>query len=164
MMHKVVINTCYGGFGLSVKATAELFRRKHDAPLYFYKEIEHEWFHDPHSTYKKVSIEEADTILTQDFGEEFVLPQDHFGYELSDEQREIREQFNNAFIWDHMLIESRHDADLIAVVEQLGEEANGLCSELTIVEIEGSKYRVDEYDGNESIHTPETDAELYTSI
>jgi hypothetical protein len=63
-----------------------------------------------------------------------------------------------------MLIESRHDADLIAVVEQLGEEANGLCSELTIVEIEGSKYRVDEYDGNESIHTPETDAELYTSI
>lgn len=163
-MNRVVINTCYGGFGLSVKATAELFRRKHGAPLYFYKEIEHEYFQNPHSTYKKVSIEDADIILTQDFGEEFVLPQNHFGYELSDAQKEIREQFNNAFIWDHMLIESRHDADLISVVEELGEEADGMCAKLTIVEIEGSKYRIDEYDGYESIHTPETDAELYTSI
>lgn len=50
----------------------------------------------------------------------------------------------------------RHDKRLIEVVETLGEErASGSCSELAIVEISTPCYRIDEYDGMESVETPE---------
>lgn len=50
----------------------------------------------------------------------------------------------------------RHDKRLIDVVEVLGEErASGDCSELVIVEINTPCYRIDEYDGMESVETPE---------
>jgi hypothetical protein len=48
----------------------------------------------------------------------------------------------------------RIDPILIQVVEELGEEANGMCAKLVIEEIEkGTRYRIDEYDGMESIET-----------
>ena len=50
----------------------------------------------------------------------------------------------------------RTDKVLVRVVEELGEEANGSCSQLSIVELpDGSKYRINEYDGRESIETPD---------
>lgn len=48
----------------------------------------------------------------------------------------------------------RHDPIIVQVVEQLGEEANGICADLRIAEVEGA-YRIDEYDGNESVETPD---------
>ena len=44
----------------------------------------------------------------------------------------------------------RHDKELVEVVEELGEEANGMCAKLTITEVE-SRYRVEEYDGMETV-------------
>lgn len=49
----------------------------------------------------------------------------------------------------------RHHKDLVAVVEALGAEANGFCASLEICEIGGNQYRIDEYDGVESVATPE---------
>lgn len=43
----------------------------------------------------------------------------------------------------------RHDPDLIKVVEELGDEANGPCAKLQIEDIPG--YEIHEYDGFESI-------------
>lgn len=51
---------------------------------------------------------------------------------------------------------SRHDPRLVQVVEEFGEEANGSFSDLQIAEVEGNKYIVDEYDGNETVQTPES--------
>ena len=48
----------------------------------------------------------------------------------------------------------RHDPDLIAVVEELGERANGDFAELVIVLISGNEYNIDVYDGSESVYTP----------
>lgn len=48
---------------------------------------------------------------------------------------------------------SRHDPRLIQVIEELGDEANGMCAKLCIEEIEGERYRISEYDGNESVKT-----------
>lgn len=48
----------------------------------------------------------------------------------------------------------RHDATLVKVVEELGEKANGDCASLRICELpDGTEYRIDEYDGSESVET-----------
>lgn len=47
---------------------------------------------------------------------------------------------------------SRSDEDLIRVIEELGEEANGNFSELKIVEIpDDIKFTIEDYDGKEHI-------------
>ena len=50
----------------------------------------------------------------------------------------------------------RHHPLLVECVETLGEAANGRFANLKVVTIEGSKYIVEEYDGFESVRTPET--------
>jgi hypothetical protein len=51
---------------------------------------------------------------------------------------------------------ARHDPDLVAVVEMLGERANGDYAKLAICEIpDGARYRIDEYDGAESVMMPD---------
>lgn len=49
--------------------------------------------------------------------------------------------------------ENRMHPDLIALIETLGDKANGLFSELKIVEIpDGIEFSIEEYDGREEIH------------
>lgn len=50
----------------------------------------------------------------------------------------------------------RHHPLLVQAVEKFQKEANGLLSSLKIVEIEGNIYRIDEYDGWETVQTPDT--------
>lgn len=46
----------------------------------------------------------------------------------------------------------RHDKLLIECVETLGSKlASGYCANLQIAVINGNKYRIDEYDGNETV-------------
>ena len=45
----------------------------------------------------------------------------------------------------------RHDSDLVKCVEVLGDKANGECAKLKIYELSGSIYRINEYDGNETV-------------
>jgi len=48
----------------------------------------------------------------------------------------------------------RTDPALVQVVEELGEKASGRFAHLVIHELpEGTRYRIEEYDGNESIET-----------
>jgi hypothetical protein len=50
----------------------------------------------------------------------------------------------------------RTDPTLIAVIEELGKAANGRFARLKIHELpSGTKYRIDEYDGNERVMTPD---------
>lgn len=51
----------------------------------------------------------------------------------------------------------RHDPILIQVVEELGEKANGQCAKLRIEETDSRMYRIDEYDGYESVATSYAD-------
>lgn len=50
---------------------------------------------------------------------------------------------------------ARHDPLLVAVVEQLGEKANGDWAKLAIYEIKGKLYRIKEYDGCEEVIEPD---------
>lgn len=122
---KIVINTCYGGFGLSDAATkryAELNGIK------LYKEdqgyITH-FFTVPVEEYKKI---DAECKLARNYDK------------------------INAIYYTLRNVE-RTDNYLIQVIEELGEAANGSCAKLKIIDIpDGVEWDIDEYDGYESIH------------
>lgn len=50
----------------------------------------------------------------------------------------------------------RHDADLVAVVEEMGRASWGPFARLSVASVAGNRYRIKEYDGLESIETPKT--------
>lgn len=87
------------------------------------------------------------------------------GFDLSDEAwRKLAtrrglsiEEAKDQYIYLGSKIDgSRSCPHLIAVVEKLGDKANGPGSELEIVELEDEygRYAIDEYDGAESALTP----------
>lgn len=46
----------------------------------------------------------------------------------------------------------RDDKDLVAIVEEMGEAANGNCADLNVVEIpDGISWQIEEYDGYEHV-------------
>ena len=48
----------------------------------------------------------------------------------------------------------RHDPILVQVVEELGKKANGKYSDLKIFETSSNQYRIEDYDGSESVQIP----------
>lgn len=137
-MHKIVINKCFGGYGLSPLAVYEICKRK-GLDCYIYVEST-----TVRGTYIKVSPSSKELkgynwyAFNRDFGN--VMNFDDTSYNE-----------------DLIELESlpRHDKDLVAVVEELGDKVNGYCAELGVVEINSNLYRITEYDGAESIETPE---------
>lgn len=92
-----------------------------------------------------------------------VLNKCYGGFGLSDKALELickrKGIYGPLFHWQL----KRDDEDLIAVVEELGTEAEGHRAELIILEFdEGVEYNISEYDGSESIeyYVPVTMEEL----
>ena len=145
---KIVINNCFGGFGLSasgVKRYAELIGKK----AYFFD-------NDFGKKYKPITLEEADNKIlgyssfTVPNPEKYLKCGDWFT--MSDKERvDYNKRYEEISLYSSDI--KRDDPKLIQVVEELGEKANGPCAELSIVEIpDGVKWEIDEYDGNETIH------------
>ena len=132
---KIVINKCFGGFELSMKGKKRLGELQ-GKDIYFYKQIRYN-FEEGIDEYQKVADLDKESlsthVVTKDFGE--------FASDV-----EINEFYYN----DYGL--ERNDENLIQVVEELGKEANGQCSNLKIIEIpDGIEYEISDYDGVESI-------------
>lgn len=131
---KIVVNRCFGGFGLSGKAIKrylELTGRE----CYFYKQTKY-GFKDGREEY---------SITNEDNNGMFVTCSTKY---LGDKINEVPEEY----YFSHYNIE-RTDENLITVVEELGSEANGSCANLEIVEIpDDIEWEIDDYDGQESIH------------
>ena len=122
---QVVINTCYGGFGLSTKAMKELIKRECKAVR-----IMTEKAYRGSSSYRETLKDAGDGYMVGHI--EDVLYKD-----------------GNVYIYDDG---NRTDSDLIVVVESLGEKASGHLGKLKIVEIpDGIDWSIDEYDGIEHI-------------
>lgn len=130
---KVVINACYGGFGLSHKGVMRYAERK-GIKLY---PVEDKRF--GFTTYFRVPPEER----MEDIGVRF-----HY---LSLEDRvEYNRKWGEQTLYDRDI--PRDDQDLVAVVEELGAEANSRYAELKVVEIpDNIEWEIDEYDGMETI-------------
>lgn len=132
---KVVVNRCYGGFGLSDKACEMVMNRK---GLGCFR-------------YKQTKSKYRDGVDEYTRYETFDKP-DIFGHYQTEDLGEKVSKLPNETYWYYGNLE-RDDADLIAVVEELGKEANGRHAELEVVEIpDDINWEIDDYDGVETIH------------
>lgn len=129
-----MINKCYGGFSLSVEALIAYLKRKDPGRKLYYYDLDVK-----NRCYRITDTPTRDTIiLDKDLGNEFSI--------LSSE------------VSNHILSRygiKRDDPDLVAVVEEMEDKANGIYAKLCIEEVDG-KYRIANYDGLEWIETPDS--------
>ncbi len=134
-MTKVVYNACYGGFGLSKEAIQRYWEIK-GQQVWVEDELWgcYMWLVPP---------------------EERLKPKNSIEYSaMSMDERIAYNKAYSAQTWYHRDVD-RHDPVLVQVVEELGDKANGMCAKLAIEEVDGP-YRIDEYDGFESVETADT--------
>jgi hypothetical protein len=132
---KVVINRCYGGFGLSHEAEMRYFEIK--GITVYPEQSKDSW---KFWTYWTVKPE--DRIESKE-GEDF--------YKMPMEERAA---YNKAYSEQTIYVReiARDDPALIQAVEELGKKANGDHADLKVVEIpDGVEYSIEEYDGMEHV-------------
>lgn len=131
---KVVINVQFGGFGVSHAALKRLIARS--------AACVEQW----PDTEDAAVTETLRTIMRtrEDAGD---------GYERVSGLLGMGTLYKNGTVYScSSSSQYRTDPDLIAVVEELGEAANGQYATLRVVEIpDGIAFTIEEYDGNEHI-------------
>jgi hypothetical protein len=148
-MKKIVINCKYGGFGLSylgVKTYAQLC----DTPIYFFRYIRETNKYEPVSEDEVFNLKDRTLDILP-----FIVPNpsevlgDKKFHERNDEEKiEFNEKYNSIYFNDDEI--ERDDIILIKTIEELGEKANGFCSNLKIVEIpDDVDWVIEDYDGLE---------------
>lgn len=134
---KVVINVCFGGFGLS------------DAGVMRYLELAGKkvW---PETT-GKFSALTGPTYWLVPPGPDRAKDSTDDWHKWSQEERIAHNRkWKEQVFYPRDL--KRDDPLLVRVVEELGDAANGKCASLKAVEIpDGTDYEISEYDGNEHI-------------
>lgn len=134
---KIVINTCFGGFGLSHKAKM-LYAELSGFKLYPCTDMETNILHRDFNNPKYRLL--GDSEITDDVWSVY-----YFNQPLKEGKPEDDSWFRDDDI-------ERSDVNLIKVVEQLSGEANGSCADLKIVEIpDDVDWEIEEYDGNETV-------------
>ena len=133
---KIVVNRCFGGFGLSMKAIRRLAELK-GHPVYFYIQSKYS-FRDGVDEFKRVEDESEVRLCVHAV------------------KNDLGDTCDNATINDADFMNDRdierNDPDLVKVVEELGEEANGQFAELDITEIpDDVNWEIGEYDGMEHV-------------
>lgn len=125
---RVVINGCYGGFGLSSRGVEAYLARKGKQVWWFTNAKDASGHPDLH---KKV-------------------PTDNPDYEFIAYSYTSPEATDDSYFYHRDI--PRDDPDLVAVVEGLGKDAADKFAELAIVEIPADvEWYVEEYDGLEHV-------------
>lgn len=149
---KVVINNCFGGFGLSPLAIQEYARRKGKECYFFITEFGRS---SPQGglTPRNIpaTLEEAEKAT---FYTAYSVPNPE-DYRLEERDEDGTFKGANQRSRDISLYSGdipRDDPDLVAVVEKLGKKANGSFADLKVIEIpDDIDWKISEYDGNEHI-------------
>lgn len=132
---KVVINSCYGGFGISHEGMMRYFEIKGQQ---VWPEKDKDWMKS--YTYWTVSPENRPESKE---GDAF--------YEMSMEDRRA---YNKAHSENTIYCRdiARTDPALVQAVEELGDKADGAHADLRVVEIpDGVSWEISEYDGIERV-------------
>lgn len=149
-MKKIAINVCFGGFSISAKAVKRIAELQ-GKECYFFETS----FSLGETKYKPTSLENCEnnffwSAFTVPNPEEVLKHEKLWGDMTFEERREDSKKYE--FINLDVRPENREDPLLIQAIEELGEEANGRCAKLKIVEIpDDVEYEIEEYDGNEHI-------------
>ena len=136
---KIIKNTCFGGYGLSIKAKIAVAKKK-GKDIYFFSMNKEPLTH-------KEALEGKQTLV--------------FDYTVPDPyERGIDKRGKNGLYTEankiskeiSMDFDDRTDKDIIAIVEKLGKEAGGRSANLVVCEIpDDIEYEICEYDGMEHI-------------
>jgi hypothetical protein len=143
---KIVLNKCYGGFGVSHEAIMRYGELKGvEVVLYTNDEP-----HTGDSTiFKRITVEEMEEL--SDWAISYVVnpPEgDTFEVDYDREDNEIPE-----FLSTYDFEKYRADPEFIQTVEELGKLASGRFANLVVVEIpDGAEYDISDYDGVETAH------------
>jgi len=130
---EIVINKCFGGFGLSNKAIMryaelkgiKLFTWIDDITKKVYKE--------------KAKIDNPQIIL-------------HYATKDVKDETDYQKKGGDNIYWSERDIK-RDDEELVQVVKELGNKANGTHSKLEVVKIpSGVEWEISNYDGMETIN------------
>ncbi len=133
---KIVINRCYGGFGISHEGMMRYFEIKGQQ---VWPEQEGGYF--KYYTYWLLSPEDRMEVKTNDAFYAMPLEERKAYNELQAEQTVYQREVK------------RDDPALVQAVEELGHKAWGDHAELKVVEIpDGINWYIDEYDGVEVIN------------
>jgi hypothetical protein len=120
---ELVINRCYGGFGLSPKAVELLKECGHVKAIPIAEYFTGEWAQG--EQYRNDHIRSCGLLADKKF----------------------------IYSDDHRDDENRNCPHLVAVVKKLGDKADGQHAKLEVVEIpDGVEYEINDYDGQESVH------------
>lgn len=144
---KIVLNGCYGSFGLSYEAMVVYWHAR-CRDLYFYRDIS---VYDDYSKvhkYERISLADIQRSRNTWIG---------YIYCTTEDQGEYIFNFPENVVSDRDI--ERTDPILISVVETMGSEAaSGRFAKLYIEEIpNGTQYKIDEYDGLEELITKDDD-------
>lgn len=140
---KVVVNRCFGGFGLSTAAYEKL--AEWGVPIRQYQPEER----GPDGLFVRNEANQGEVIFDRDLtpASEDSMAALYWKHRASGENRVLRRY------WDTWTRETRNHPLVVRVVEELGEAANGPCAELEVVEIpDDIDWHIDEYDGQETVH------------
>ncbi len=135
---KIVINGCYGGFSLSPEATLKLWALGGPVDS---TPVEEYW-----------GARDAD----ERFGRNAAL-REWREYLAAGSTENRRALFVTVFTPDETKVlyardVPRNNPQLVQVVEEMGEAANGSCAKLRIVEVpDDAEWEIAEYDGNEHV-------------
>ncbi len=132
-MVRVVYNACYGGFSLSKEACQRYWEIKG-------KQI---WIEDDNWAFTVWLVPPPEERLKLKNSKEFAA--------MSMDERIAHNRTHTEQTWYDREVD-RHDPVLVQVVEEVGDKANGEYAKLCIDEVSGP-YRIDEYDGFESVMT-----------
>jgi hypothetical protein len=137
-IQKVVINKCHGGFGLSLDGVKRYLELKGISA----------WF-EPSERFQTIM---GDTVW-------LVAPEKRINLSPSAEEwasmtQAQRQQHNKMYqqqVFNDRDVD-RDDPDLVRVIEELGNNANGKFADLKVVEIPADvEWQIEEYDGAEWI-------------
>jgi len=128
---KVVINRCYGGFGLSVAARKRLIEAGS-------------------KLVKRMTISEYNGGRESRFPSRFPMTDAGDGYETNPLSTAL---YKDGFAYvENINMEDRSSSELIALVEEMGKAADGKYAKLAIVEIpDDAEWEISDYDGIETV-------------
>lgn len=140
-MKEVLYNNCYGGFGISALAIKKYLEIvKPELKVYVYKE-NYKFDEIIYTRENDIQNNPEAILTTKDLGDQYVSKD----YTLP----------GRIYLENYCYGRIRTDKNLIKIVKELGDAANGAYSKLAIAQVEG-KYRICEYDGYEWVETPES--------